>query len=49
MNIAAGAPVAGISLQARIAKAKRENLKFTKKNKFLKKNKHAPCRVARCE
>jgi hypothetical protein len=48
-KIAAGAPIAGISSQARITTAKLKNLKFTNKNEFFKKNKYAPCQVAMCE
>jgi hypothetical protein len=42
-KIAAGAPIAGIISQAKITTAKLENLKFTNKNKFFKKNKYALC------
>jgi hypothetical protein len=45
-KMAASAP---ISSQAKIVTAKLENLKFTNKNEFVKKNKYAPCRVAMCE
>jgi hypothetical protein len=38
-KIAAGAPIAGISSQAKITMAKLENLKFTNENEFFKKNK----------
>jgi hypothetical protein len=37
-KIAVGAPIAGISSQAKITMAKLENLKFTNENKFFKKN-----------
>jgi hypothetical protein len=48
-KIAAGAPIAGISSQAKITTAKLKNLKFMNKNKFFKKKKYSPRRIAMCE